>query len=198
MRRRLGVAPAGALLLLALSACSGTEAPPATRDAKDVSHTAEVDIEPRAVAAIVAKALADQGPPSVVSVERDEAATTLYVDWSADAPVTSVRVSLSQAGRLINGCEKTTRECVGGSSEAGDFVVIESSASTVEGFRQSADGDSLHMTAYGKDGAFKAVRALVTDSDLSWTVPTSVNLDNRWQGRLSPARIVGSATKVRR
>lgn len=70
--------------------------PPATRDAPDVSHTAEVDIEPRAVTAI-------------------------------------------------------------------------------------------------EDGAFGAVCALVTDSDLSWTAPTSVNLDDRWQGRRSPVSIVGSA-----
>lgn len=49
-----------------------------------------------------------------------------------------------------------------------------------------------------EDGAFEAVRALVTDTDLSWTVPTSVNLDNRWRGRLSPVRIVGSAKKARR
>lgn len=197
MRRRLGVASVGVLLLAALSACGGTGKNGAPSPENDEPQRVEV-IEPRAVAALVAESLSSQGRPKAVSVEETEASTSVDVHWPKVARVTSVRVVMSDEPSLSGSCEAVSQECEDGTSGAGDFVILRSSKRTVEGFRQSVDGSSLTMTSYGDESAFDVMRTLVMNTDLSRAVPESVNDENRWRGRLRPLRVFGSAENVRR
>ncbi len=186
-------------MLMALSACSDSSDPTSTRGVEDVQPTSEVVIEARAVAALAANTVVSQSRPVDVSVDETDSSTEVYVRWKQDAPVTLVRVVLAANDRAIVGaCDEVDLPCESGSSDAGDFVVLRSSKRTVEGFRQSDDGGSLTMTAYGTGDTFEVVQALLTNRDLNWTVPESVNLDNRWTGRLSPVRIGSDAEKVSR
>lgn len=199
MRRRLGVAPVGVLLLVALSACGQTDKANTSNPVPAASQSIAVaTIEPRAIAALVVEAVPSQGRPEVVSIAETEASTSVHVHWSESAPVTMVRVVLSDEPSVSGTCETVSKECEDGTSEGGDFVILRSSEQSIEGFRQSRDGSSLTMTSYGDGSTFDVVRTLVLSSDLARTVPVSVNEENQWQGHVKPLRTVSSVTKVRR